>query len=264
MSDVVTFDILDHVATIKINRPAALNSMNPEVRWGLSQAFDKVENNDDIWIAVITGEGNKSFCAGADLKHFSQEQSATAKQRAKWKKLLGETVPLNERWYFPKPVIARVNGYALGGGLELALSCDIIIASENAEFGLPEPRRGLVAGGGGIHRLPRMIGLKQAMGYLLTGRHMSAKRAFELGLVNEVVQLDKLDEAVNEWIKDIKKCSPQSIRATKEAALRGLDMALPKAYSKYYQSEGLRRLGTDMKEGPKAFSEKRDPVWTGQ
>ena len=264
MTDVVKFDISDYVATITINRPEAMNSMNPEVRLGLSQALDEVEQNKDIWIAVITGEGEKSFSAGADLKHFAKEKDATKDQKKSWKKMLAQTRPLTERWYFPKPIIAQVNGFALGGGLELALACDIIVAAEHAEFGLPEPRRGLIAGGGGVHRLPRMIGLKQAMGYMLTGRHMSANRAFELGLVNEVVKSSNLEEAVNKWIIDIKKCSPLSIRATKEAAMRGLDMPLAQAYHMHYDSERTRAQGSDTKEGPKAFAEKREPIWSGE
>ena len=140
------------------------------------------------------------------------------------------TVPLNQRWEFPKPVIAKVNGFALGGGLELALACDIIVASENSEFGLPEPRRGLIAGGVGVHRLPRQIGLKPAMGYLLTGRHMSASRAFELGLVNEVVSAEKLDEVVEEWVKDILLCSPMAVRATNKPQCADLIRASPKLF----------------------------------
>ena len=173
------------------------------------------------------------------------------------------TVPLNQRWEFPKPVIAKVNGFALGGGLELALACDIIVASENSEFGLPEPRRGLIAGGVGVHRLPRQIGLKPAMGYLLTGRHMSATRAFELGLVNEVVSAEKLDEVVEEWVKDILLCSPMAVRATKQAAMRGLDTSLSQAFSNSYEYETARAESEDAIEGPLAFAEKRKPQWKG-
>ena len=261
---VVTLDVSDHVARITLNRPEAMNSMNPEVRGMLSQHFDEVERNDDIWLAVVTGAGDRAFCAGADLKHRAREAQATQEQRNEWARLLEKAIPPTERWHFPKPLIAQVNGFALGGGLELALACDIIVAAEHAELGLPEPRRGLIAGGGGTHRLPRAIGLKQAMGYLLTGRHMTAQRAYELGLVNQVVPAAQLEDTVGEWVHDILRCAPLSVRATKESAMRGLDMALPQAHYTQYESERRRRLSADTLEGPRAFAEKRPPNWQGK
>ncbi|MEJ2131356.1 MAG: enoyl-CoA hydratase-related protein, partial [Gammaproteobacteria bacterium] len=164
----------------------------------------------------------------------------------------------------PKPVIARLNGLALGGGLELALACDIIVAADHAELGLPEPRRGLVAGGGGMHRLVRQMGLKQAMGYMLTGRHMSAQRAYEVGLVNQVVPLGELDEAVDAWVEDIVRCAPLSVRATKECAMKGLDNPLPEAFFADYEWEKKRRESEAAREGPRAFAEKREPHWQGR
>lgn len=264
MSDVTNFEVNGHVATITLNRPDAMNALNPELRWSLSQHFDEVERNDDIWIAIVNGAGDKAFCAGADLKHRAIERDASSEQKAHWQKLLDETTPLNERWYFPKPVIAKVNGFALGGGLELALGCDIIVAAEHAELGLPEPRRGLLAAGVGVHRLPRQIGLKVAMGYLLTGRHMSAARAYELGLVNQVVLAPDLDATVDEWVQDILRCAPLAVRATKEAAMRGLDKPLHEAHAAQYEWELSRRQSADALEGPRAFAEKRSPNWQGQ
>ncbi len=260
-TNVSTFEIEGHVATITLNRPDAMNALNPDLRWSLSQHFDEVERNDNIWIAIVTGAGSKAFCAGADLKHRAVERDASGEQKASWQKLLDETTPLNERWYFPKPVIAKVNGFALGGGLELALACDIIVAADHAELGLPEPRRGLLAAGVGVHRLPRQIGLKVAMGYLLTGRHMSAARAYELGLVNQVVPAADLDTSVDEWVRDILRCAPLAVRATKEAAMRGLDKPLHEAHSTPYEWEMRRRQSADALEGPRAFAEKRAPDW---
>ena len=264
MDSVSKFVVREHVAYITLNRPEALNALNPELRWSLSQHFDQVENDDDIWMAVVTGAGERAFSAGADLKHRALERDASAKQKAEWDRMLQATTPLNQRWVFPKPVIARVNGFALGGGLELALACDIIVAAEHAELGLPEPRRGLIAGGVGVHRLPRQIGLKQAMGYLLTGRHMSAARAYELGLVNQVVPAAELDTAVDEWVRDIARCAPLAVRATKEAAMRGLDMPLADAFNTIYPWEVRRRESADAAEGPRAFAEKRAPQWQGK
>lgn len=261
IANVTTFEVEDHVATITLNRPDAMNALNPDLRWSLSQHFDEVERNDNIWIAVVTGAGNKAFCAGADLKHRAIERDSSDDQKAHWQKLLDETTPLNERWYFPKPVIAKVNGFALGGGLELALACDIIVAADHAELGLPEPRRGLLAAGVGVHRLPRQIGLKVAMGYLLTGRHMTAARAYELGLVNQVVSAADLDATVDEWVRDILRCAPLAVRATKEAAMRGLDKPLHDAHGTPYEWEMRRHESADALEGPRAFAEKRAPNW---
>ena len=261
--EVSQFELEGHVARITLDRPESLNSLNPDLRWELSQHFDEVENNDEIWLAVVTGSGDRAFCAGADLKHRARERNATTEQRADWAQKNIETRSLTERWHFAKPVIARVNGFALGGGLELAMACDIIVAAEHAEFGLPEPRRGLIAGAVGVHRLPRQIGLKPAMGHLLTGRHMTAARAYELGLVNQVVPLDGLDLAVNGWIEDILRCAPLSVRATKEAAMRGLDMALPQAFYNEYEWERKRQQSAYTLEGPRAFAEKREPRWMG-
>ena len=260
---VTEFEVKDHVARITLNRPEALNSFNPELRYELSQRWDEVENNDDIWLAVVTGAGSRAFSAGADLKHRAREQEASEEQRVEWRRMVSDTRNLPVRWHFPKPVIARVNGFALGGGLELALACDIIVAADHAELGLPEPRRGLIAGSAGVHRLPRQVGLKVAMGYLLTGRHMSAQRAYELQLANQVVPLDELDAAVDEWVADIMRCAPLSVRATKEATMRGLDLALPQAQYTEYEWEERRRRSNDMIEGPRAFAEKRQPNWTG-
>lgn len=260
---VTEFSVSNHVARILLNRPEAMNSLNPDLRWELSKRFDHVESNPDIWVAVVTGAGDRAFCAGADLKHRSRERTATDEQRAKWAKMSMETKSLTERWYFPKPVIAQVNGYALGGGLELAMACDIIIAADHAELGLPEPRRGLIAGAAGVHRLPRQVGLKVAMGYLLTGRHMSATRAYELGLVNDVVPAVDLAETVDAYVADILKCAPLSVRATKEATMRGLDMPLAQAFYTQYEWERRRTQSNDAIEGPRAFAEKRQPDWKG-
>lgn len=258
------FEVKDKVATITINRPEVRNCLGPYVSWELSQHLDKVESDDDIWIAVLTGAGDKAFCAGADLKFGMQRRNMSEEQLADLQTKGKETRGLFTRWYFPKPLIARVNGFAMGGGLELALACDIIVAADHAELGLPEPKRGLVAGAAGVHRLPRQIGLKTAMGYMLTGRHMSAQRAYELGLVNDVVPMEKLDETVDGYIQDILACAPLSVRATKEMVMRGLDYTLPVAFENDYEWEIRRRKSPDAIEGPRAFAEKRAPNWTGK
>ena len=263
-TDTTLFEIRDRCAWITLNRPEAMNSLNPELRWQLSEHMNEVESNDDIWLTVITGAGERAFCAGADLKHRARERDASPEQRKEWLRLQNETRHIIERWYHPKPLIAMVNGFALGGGLEVAMACDIIVAAEHAEFGLPEPRRGLIAGSAGVHRLPRQIGLKPAMGYMLTGRHMSAQRAYELGLVNDVVPAAELQSTVEGYVRDILRCAPLAVRATKEASMKGLDFSLHEAYYASYASEEIRRRSEDTLEGPRAFAEKREPNWQGR
>jgi len=156
-----------------------------------------------------------------------------------------------------------VHGYALGGGFELVLACDIAIASEEAVFGLPEVQLGLIAGAGGVFRLPRQLPQKLAMGYLLTGRRMDAATALRHGLVNEVVPLDELDRCVASWTDSLVRAAPLSVRAIKEAALRSLDLPLDEAFTASYPWEERRRRSGDALEGARAFAEKRDPIWTG-
>lgn len=258
------FEVRDHVGYVTMNRPESMNALGPELSYELSRHFDEIERDDDIWIGVLTGIGDTAFSAGADLKAAVRLRDASDEERARIEQLRRETTSLVRRFYFPKPLIARINGYALGGGLELALACDIIVAAEHAELGLPEPRRGVLASAGGVHRLPRQVPLKVAMGFMLTGRHMSARRAYEIGLVNQVVASAELDDAVQTWIDDIKRCAPLSVRATKELALKGLDMTLPEAFDADYEWEAKRRTSEDAREGPRAFAEKREPQWKGR
>ncbi|HET7865979.1 MAG TPA: enoyl-CoA hydratase-related protein [Burkholderiaceae bacterium] len=169
---------------------------------------------------------------------------------------------MTERFSLSKPVIARVNGFAFGGGFELALACDVIVAAEAAEFALPEAKLGLVPGAGGIFRLVRQAPFKIAMGYLMTGRRMPAEMALKLGLVNEVAPLVDLDAVVNAWTEDILRCSPLAVRAIKEAACKSVDLTLQDAFTAKYEWEERRRAGLDWKEGPLAFHEKRRPCWS--
>ncbi|HBD82771.1 MAG TPA: enoyl-CoA hydratase, partial [Dehalococcoidia bacterium] len=162
-----------------------------------------------------------------------------------------------------KPVIAAVNGYALGGGFEIALACDIIIAADHAEVGLPEPRVGLYAGAGGVHRLPRHIPMKIAMGMMLTARRIKVQEAQKLGLINEVVPLADLMITAERWAAEILECAPMSVRATKQMAIQGLDSPLNIAFARNYSEQQKQVASNDRIEGPRAFSEKRPPKWTG-
>ena len=254
----------DHVVRITITRPEVMNALHAPASRELSAAWDDFAKDDDAWVAVLTGEGDRAFSAGNDLKYTAEMSRLPREQRPDQTWPTGGHGGITNRFDLFKPIIARVNGFALGGGLEMALSCDIIVAADHAEVGLPEPRRGLIAGALGVHRLPRHLPLKQAMGYLLTGRHIPAQRAYEMGLVNDVVPLAKLDEAVEAWVADIVRCAPLSVRATKEAAMRGLQMPLEEAATARYEWETIRRSSADAIEGPRAFAEKRAPNWTGK
>jgi enoyl-CoA hydratase/carnithine racemase len=259
----VRFDLHRHVARITIDRPERMNAFDDDTHVAFSAAIDRVEQDDDVWVAVITGAGERAFSAGRDLKFTATMSRATPEEQAASAAKLAPVTRLQDRFDIVKPLIARVNGFALGGGLELALACDIIVAADHAELGLPEPRRGLIAGAMGVHRLPRQMPYHVAMGHLLTGRHLSAARAYELGLVNEVVPYAELDGAVDAWTTDILACSPLAVRATKQSALDALHLSLREANRHVARWEATRRSSNDAKEGPRAFAEKRPPRWTG-
>lgn len=254
----------DHVARITINRPEVRNAINTPAHKEWSDLLDEAEADDDVRVIIITGVGDKAFCAGRDLKYLSSMREASAEAQAEDARLMAQVTKLIERFHYAKPLIARVNGIALGGGFEVALACDLVVAADHVEFGLPEPRRGIYAGGGGVHRLPRQLPLKLAMEYLLTSRTMSAFRALELGLVNDVVPHDQLDDAVDRLVDDILLGAPLSIRATKQAAMMGLDRPLPEAFHHPYPAVRAMAESEDAREGPLAFAEKRMPRWTGR
>ena len=242
---------------ITINRPEVMNALHPPGNIELSEAFDSFVLDPDQWVAIITGAGDKAFCAGNDLKF----QASGGDMKVQPSTGFGG---ITSRFDNPKPVIAAVNGVAMGGGFEIALACDLIIASENAVFSLPEPRVGLAALGGGIHRLPREIGSKKAMGMLLTGRRVSAKEGMDLGFVNEVSREKSALEAAKDWARSILECAPLSVRASKEASMLGMNTSgIEEAIKSRYKHVELMKKSSDFVEGPRAFSEKRAPIWKG-
>jgi crotonobetainyl-CoA hydratase/dehydration protein DpgD len=254
----------DHVARITINRPEVRNAINTPAHKEWSDLLDEAEADDDVHVVVVTGVGDKSFCAGRDLKYMSSMRQQSPEAQAEDAALMDQVTKLIERFHYAKPLIARVNGIALGGGFEVAMACDLVVAADHVQFGLPEPRRGIYAGGGGVHRLPRQIPLKLAMEYLLTSRTMSAARAMELGLVNDVVPYEDLDAAVDRLIDDMLLGAPLSIRATKQATMMGLDMNLPDAFYNEFPAVTEMSQSEDAREGPLAFAEKRTPIWKGR
>jgi crotonobetainyl-CoA hydratase/dehydration protein DpgD len=254
----------DHVAYVTLDRPEVLNALDTRTHEELAAAWDVCEQDDDVRVVVLSGAGDRSFSVGQDLRERASLDRAGApattfgsRGRPGWPRF-------TERFAFSKPVIARVNGYALGGGLELALACDIIVAAEHATFALPEVRLGLVPGAGGAFRMARQLPLKQAMGYLLTGRRMPAATALRHGLVNDVVPAGQLDACVAEWVADLLRAAPLAVRAVKEAVMSSLDRPLADAFTGTYAWERRRRRSADAVEGPRAFAEGREPVWTGR
>jgi crotonobetainyl-CoA hydratase len=247
------------LTTITIDRPEAMNALTPLMHRELQSAFDAFAADDTQRICVVTGAGDRAFCAGSDLKSLAaaMEGGEAAYPRHGYAGLI-------ERFDLDKPLIAAVNGAALGGGFEIALACDIVVAAEHATFGLPEPKVGAVALGGGLHRLARQIGLKPAMGMILGARPVGAAEGLRLGFVNEVVPADALAAAVRRWCDDILRCAPLAIRASKQTVLRGLDeacLADALRHQAGYSAFSAWRASDELREGTRAFAEKRLPRW---
>ena len=251
-----------HLTIVTINRPEAMNALNPQANGELAEIFDDFAADPDQWVAILTGAGSKAFCSGNDLKYMAEQMARGQMPDTPVKGYAG----LTSRHDLDKPVIAAVNGVAMGGGFEIALACDLIVAAESATFALPEPKVGLAALAGGLLRLPRQLGLKHTMGLVLTGRRIAAAEARELGLVNEVVADKDLMSAARRWAEQILACSPMSIRASKQVIRKGLDTTLAEADREQARMPAVRALfrSEDVKEGPAAFAQKRAPRWKGQ
>lgn len=247
------------LTVVTLNRPEVMNALHPPAHFELAQVFDDFAADPEQWAAIVTGAGERAFSAGNDLKY----QAGGGKMSSPPSGFAG----LASRFDLDKPLIAAVNGLAMGGGFEIALACDIIVAADTATFALPEPRVGLAALAGGLHRLPREIGAKQALGMILTGRRVSAAEGKQLGFVNDVVPAADLMAVAKKWAAQILELSPMSIRASKQTVYRGLAepsvAAALKAQASYPAVAAMFK-SEDLVEGPMAFAQKRPPQWKGK
>jgi E-phenylitaconyl-CoA hydratase len=257
----VIYETRGRIAYITLNRPEAMNALNTEVRQGITESLRRFRDDAEVWVAIITGAGDRAFCAGADLKEMSgnlDREAASGSFNVPIPSGPGGDV---QTW---KPIIAAINGYCLAGGLELALRCDLRMAANHARFGLTEVARGIIPGGGGTQRLPRVIPPALAMELIFTGKHITAEEAYRIGLINRVVSAEELMGAAEELANQINANAPLAVRATKEAIVRGLGMSLEDGL----RLEGLLsravRLTEDSREGPRAFAEKRAAEFKGR
>ncbi|CAN5490944.1 crotonase/enoyl-CoA hydratase family protein [soil metagenome] len=256
--DVVGFDMIDdHIALVTLRRPEARNAVNGAVTNAMREIVERIETDPDIWIAILTGEGGKAFCAGADLKEVSA---------GGMDKLIDPVAGLAAFVHADrsKVWIAAVDGVAVAGGFELALACDMIIASEDARFALPEVKRGLVAAAGGVYRLPRTLPRAIALELIATGETLSAERAFAMGLINRVVpKADVLTTALA-LARKIRENAPIAVRESLKLARSTFDKTDSELNRESLQAQDIIIETADFAEGPRAFIEKRPPIWVGR
>ncbi|HJR64406.1 MAG TPA: enoyl-CoA hydratase-related protein [Gemmatimonadaceae bacterium] len=256
--DTLAFDVRDRVATITVNRPDKLNALNDATVRELGIAIEAVRDRQDIGGAIVTGAGTKAFVAGADIAELATQGPFDGRQRA----LDGQRI-FSRFETSPKPVIAAINGYALGGGCELALACHVRLASDGARVGLPEVKLGIGPGYGGTQRLPRLVGKGRALQLILTGEMIDAAEAFRIGLVNKVVPAGELLGAAEAMLRQMLAQGPLAVALCIEAVNRGLDLSLEDGLAIEANHFGLLASTEDMREGMRAFLEKRPAQFSG-
>jgi enoyl-CoA hydratase/carnithine racemase len=248
------------VAILTLNRPDAMNAINMQMRRELREALDALRRDAEVAVVILTGSGGKAFSAGMDLREFAKinaDMPVSEMKRYRWES--GEGIAT-----FDKPIIAAVNGMAIGGGVELALQCDMIFAADSASFAFAEVKRGLMPGNGGTQRLPRRIGSARALEMILTGRSVAADEALTIGLADYVVPADQLLDRALALAQQMAANAPVAVRSAKAAIHRGADMALADGLRLEQDVASFLYTTEDAKEGPKAFLEKRTPVWRGR
>lgn len=257
--ETIIYEKKENVAWITFNRPKVLNAQNQTLLTEVTAALEQAKGDDDVYVIVITGGGDRAFSAGADISMFAESTPIDIIDWAKETRRPYEFIRA-----VPKPVIAMVNGLAIGGGCEIAIACDIVIASENAQFGQPEANIGVIPGGGGTQMMPRLVGDKKARELIFTGDSISAEEALRLGLVNKVVPGEKLRETVDEFIGKLKSKSPAILKFAKLAVNKSLETPLSVGIQSEADLFALCFGTEDQKEGMKAFMEKRPPKYTGR
>ncbi|MEU6643552.1 enoyl-CoA hydratase-related protein [Saccharomonospora sp. NPDC046836] len=258
MAPELLYEVRDHVAYLTLNRPKVLNSISFELDQELAQRWDEIDADPDIWVAVLAASGDRAFCAGADISGGAQ---ANPNRLSLGGGLTGVGGSLR---ILKKPLVVAAQGYVLGGGFELAMCADIIVAADNAQFGLPEVRAGIIGDSGVIHRAVRQLPYRVAMAMILTSERLPAEAARAYGLVNEVVPAADLASAAQRWAEKLVAASPLAQQAAKEAVRIGIDLPLPTALGMRYEPIELYASSEDVNEGRKAFAEKRVPIWTGR
>jgi enoyl-CoA hydratase len=254
MAEEVLRERRGHVEVLTINRPEARNAINRATALALGEALDDCETDDDVWVVVLTASGDKAFSAGMDLKAFAAGEFPITDQG------FGGITQRD----FPKPLIAAANGSALAGGFEIMISCDMVIAADHAKFGIPEASRGLVAGGGGLIRLPKLIPLAVAYEMALTADPIDAQRAYELGLVNRVVPGDQVLDVAVALAERIARNAPLAVRTSKDVMKRSRELTEEECWTLNTEAFGMIGRSADALEGAVAFAEKRTPIWQGQ
>ncbi|MFC1970468.1 enoyl-CoA hydratase-related protein [Chloroflexota bacterium] len=259
--ETIIYEKKDKIAYITLNRPRVLNAINGQMFREMHEALYDVRDDPEVWVAIISGAGDRAFSSGHDLKEDTDEGFEEEWKTSFWKPRSPSIFGTLEIW---KPLIAAINGYCLAGGLEVALACDMRIATESACFGMSEVLRALVPGQGGVQRLPRVVPLAIAMELLLTGDMIDAQEAYRIGLVNKVVSFPELMPTAETLAGKICNNGPLTVRAIKESAMRGLDLPLEHALRLNSTLTHINHTTEDSMEGPRAFIEKRKPVYKGR
>jgi enoyl-CoA hydratase len=257
--ETILYEVADGVATITLNRPDVLNAMNDAMRRELHRCFTDLIGDDDVRVVVVTGSGERAFSAGADIREFVEPLVPVKFREQRRRFEFRRTID-----HCPQPIIAAIRGYALGGGLELALACDIRVAADDARLGLTEINLGIIPGGGGTQHLPRLVGRGKALEMILTGAHVDAREALRLGLVERVVPAAAVRASALELARTLAAKAPVALRYAKEAVVQGLALPLADGFRLENDLATLLRTTEDRVEGARAFIEKRTPRWSGR